>query len=375
MVQGYMALHLHWTFTQAGNPDLQWETSDKYDVGLSFGMLKDRIQVDLNWFYNDVNDLILNVPQSPSKGVPGNTIPMNIGSMFNTGYEVSFTSYNFSGKGFSWTTNFNISTVKNEVTELAPGVTEIVGTTGGLETTSRTFVGHPVGNIFGIETRGVDPETGRRIFVNADGKEVLYQHEAPASSRWIYRDGTGNSPAISLNKDGKILGSPIPTIYGGFDNSFTIKNFDLSVNLTYALGFEVYNGSQAGLRDQRWWNNTVEVYEKAWRNPGDVTNIPKPIFNDNVSNGSTMVISENVEKGDYLKVRNISAGYSFKIPGSLGIENVRLYAQVFNAYVFTSYSGSDPEVSTNANSNLAPGIDRNTVPQARTYAFGVNLTF
>ncbi|MFZ5429823.1 MAG: SusC/RagA family TonB-linked outer membrane protein [Bacteroidota bacterium] len=365
-----------WTFNQAGNPDLQWETSDKFDVGLSFGMLKDRIQVDLNWFYNDVNDLILNVPQSPSKGIPGNTIPMNIGSMYNTGVEFSLTSYNFSGKDFSWTTNFNISTLKNEVTELAPGVTEIVGVTAGLETTSRTFVGHPVGNIFGIETRGVDPQTGRRIFVNAAGKEVLYQHEAAAASRWIYRDGSGNAPAIGLNQDGKILGSPIPTLYGGLDNTFTYKNFDFAVNFTYALGFEVYNGSKAGLRDQRWWNNTVEVYEKAWRNPGDITNIPKPIFNDNVSNGSSMVLSENVEKGDYVKVRNLSAGYTFnRIPGNLGVERVRLYAQVFNAFVFTSYTGSDPEVSTNANSNIAPGIDRNTVPQARTYAFGVNISF
>lgn len=364
-----------WTFNQAGNPELQWETSDKYDIGLSFGMFKDKIQVDLNWFYNDVNDLILDVPQSPSKGIPGNTIPMNIGSMYNTGYELSLTTYNVAKKGFSWTTNFNISTLKNEVTELAPGVTEIVGVTAGLETTSRTFVGHPVGNIFGIETRGVDPQTGRRVFVNAEGKEILYQHEAAAASRWIYRDGGANAPAISLNKDGKILGSPLPTIYGGLDNSFTFGNLDLSVNLTYALGFEVYNGSKAGLRDQRWWNNTVEVYEKAWKNPGDKTSIPKPIFNDNVSNGSSMVISENVEKGDYVKVRNVSAGYTFKLPGSTGIDRVRVYTQVFNAYVFTKYTGSDPEVSTNANSNLAPGIDRNTVPQARTYAFGLNLSF
>ncbi len=365
-----------WTFNQAGNPDLQWEKSDKYDIGLSFGILKDRIQVDMNWYYNDVNDLILNVPQSPSKGIPGNTVPMNIGSMFNTGLELSVTSYNITKGDFSWTTNFNISNLKNEVTALAPGVNEIVGLTSGLETTSRTLVGYPVGNIFGIETRGVDPQTGRRIFVNAAGREVLYAHENPAASRWTYRDGGGNAPAIVLNTDGKVLGSPIPTIFGGLDNTFTYKDFDLSVNLTYALGFEIYNGSKAGLRDQRWWNNTVEVYEKAWRNPGDVTEIPRPVFNDNVSNGSTMVASQNVEKGDYMKVRNLTAGYTFKtIPGSFGIEKVRVYAQVFNAFVFTSYTGSDPEVSSNGNNNLTPGIDRNTAPQARTYSFGVSVSF
>jgi TonB-linked SusC/RagA family outer membrane protein len=365
-----------WGFTQAGNPDLQWETSNKYDIGLSFGMLKDRLQVDLNLFKNDINDLILNVPQAPSKGIPGNSIPANVGSMYNKGFELTLTGYIFSTGDFNWTSNLNISTVKNEVTELAPGVTEIVGVTAGLETTSRTLVGYPVGNIWGVETRGVDPQSGRRIYVLANGKEVTYAHENSAATRWQYRDGSGNAPAPVLNVDGKVLGSPIPTVYGGWDNTFTYKNFDANINLTYAGGFEIYNGSKAGLRDQRWWNNTVEVYEKAWRNPGDITNIPKPVFNDNVSNGSTMVISENVEKGNYMKVRNISLGYTInKLPGLLEIESVRLYGSIFNAYVFTSYSGSDPEVSTNGNSNLTPGVDRNTVPQARTYSIGINVTF
>lgn len=365
-----------WLFNQAGNANLLWEASDKYDLGLSFGLMKDKIQVDLNWYYNDVNELILDTPQSPSKGIPGNTIPINIGSMFNTGLELSLTSYNYSSSNFSWTTTFNLSTMKNEVTSLAPGVTEIVGLTSTLETTNRTLVGYPIGNIYGIETRGVDPTTGRRIFVNAAGAEILYSHEAPAASKWTYRDGTGNAPAIELTKDGKVLGSPLPTLFGGLDNTFTYKNFDMALNLTYALGFEIYNGSKAGLRDQRWWNNSVEVYETAWKNPGEITNIPKPIFNDNISNGSAFVISENVEKADFMKVRNVSLGYTFnKLPAETNIEKVRLYAQISNALVFTKYTGSDPEVSANGNSNLTPGIDRNTVPQARTYTFGINVSF
>jgi TonB-dependent starch-binding outer membrane protein SusC len=365
-----------WVFSQAGNPDLKWETSDKYDMGLSFGMLKDRIQLNLNYFYNNVNDLILNVPQSPSKGVPGNTIPMNIGSLYNKGFELSFTSYNFTKGDFKWTTNFNLSTLKNEVTALAAGVTELVGTTAGLETTNRTLVGYPIGNLFAVETRGVDPTTGRRVFVNKAGKEVLYSHEAAAANRWTYKDGSGNAPAITLNSDGKVMGSPIPKIYGGFDNTFNYKNVDLSVNLTYALDFDLYNGSKAGLRDQRWWNNSAEVYETAWSKAGDITNIPKPIMNDNVSNGSALPISENIEKGGYVKVKNISLGYTFnKIPFNIGLEKIRIYGQVFNAFVITKYTGSDPEVSANGNSNLTPGIDRNTAPQARTISFGANISF
>jgi TonB-linked SusC/RagA family outer membrane protein len=362
-------------FSQAGNADLKWETSDKYDVGLSFGLLNDRLQADLNYFYNDVNNLILNVPQSPSKGIPGNSIPANVGSMFNRGFEFSLTSYNITKTNFNWTTNFNFTALKNEVTELAPGVEEIRTSTADLETTNITLVGMPVGNILAVETRGVDPATGLRIFVNSAGREVLYNHAA--TNRWTYRSDGSVAPAISTATDAVPWASPLPKYYGGIDNNLEFRGFDVALNMTYAFGFYVYAGSKAGIRDQRWWNNSVEVYETAWKKPGDVTNIPKPIINDNVSNGSAFPITENVEKGDYLKIRNISAGYTFKniLPGVMNIERIRVYGQVFNAFVFTKYSGSDPEVSTNTDSNLAPGIDRNTAPQARTYTFGVNVSF
>jgi hypothetical protein len=363
-----------WQFTQAGNPDLKWEASDKYDIGLSFGILNDRIQADINWYYNDVNDLILNVPQAPSQGVPSNVVPGNVGSMYNTGFEFSFTTYNVTKTNFSWNTNFNFSTLKNEVTELAPGVTELLGYTSSLELTNRTVVGLPIGNIWAVETNGVDPATGRRIFINKDGDEVLYSHEN--SNKWTYKSDGSVAPVISLAQDGKAVGSPLPKFFGGIDNNLTYRGFDFNLGLTYALGFYVYNGSKAGLRDQRWWNNSVEVYETAWKQANDKTNIPKPVFNDNVSNGSAMPITENVEKGDYLKARTVSAGYAFtKIPGNTGIERIRIYAQMFNAFVFTKYTGSDPEVSSNGDTNLSPGIDRNSAPQARTYTFGINLSF
>ncbi len=364
-------------FSQAGNPNLKWETSDKYDLGLSFGILKDRLQAEFSYFYNDVNNLILNLPQSPSKGIPGNSIPFNVGSMYNRGLEFSLTSFNISKPNLSWTTNFNFTYLTNEVTELDTEVTEIRSTTGDLETTNITVVGKPVGNLLAVETRGVDPTTGRRIFVNKAGQEILYSHEASAANRWTYRaDGTV-APAINTANDGVAWASPLPKYYGGIDNTLAYKGIDFSVNMTYALGFYVYCGSKAGIRDQRWWNNSKEVYETAWKNPGDVTNIPKPIWNDNVSNGSSFPITENVEKGDYLKIRNISLGYTFKNVWKQGMnfEKIRIYAQVFNAFIITGYSGSDPEVSTNTDSNVAPGIDRNTAPQARTYSFGVNLSF
>jgi hypothetical protein len=365
------------TFSQAGNAALKWETSDKYDIGLSFGILKDRIQLEMNGFYNDINNLILSVPQSPSKGIPGNSIPANVGAMYNKGLELSVTSYNISTKKLHWTTNFNLTYIKNQVTALAPGVKELRSTTATLETTNITVVGKPIGNLLAVETHGVDPTTGRRIYLNAAGKEVEFGYEiTPSANRWFYKDGGAVAPAVTTAADAKWNWSPLPKFYGGLDNTLTYMNFDFNLNLTYALGFYIYNGSKAGLRDQRWWNNSVEVYKTAWKQAGDITHIPKPVMNDNISNGSSFPISENIEKGDYVKVRNIALGYTFKkFPTALNIESIRLYAQVFNAFVIASYTGSDPEVSTNGNGNTNPGIDRNTAPQARTVSFGVNVNF
>jgi len=374
---GLYATQATLAFTQAGNSDLKWETSDKYDGGLSFSLLKDRIQTEINYYYNNVNGLVLSVPQAPSKGIPGNSIPANIGSMYNTGVELTITSYNINKKNFTWSTTLNFSTLKNKVTALAPGVDEILGYTGGLELSNDTRVGYPVGGLYVVPTHGIDPQTGRRIYLNHLGKEVELYYELTGAAHWQYRDGSGNAPAISQSSDGVIIGSGIPKYFGGFDNNLTFHNFDFALNLTYAFGFDLYNGTKAGLRDQRWWNNSVEVYNTYWKQPGDITDIAKPIWNDNISNGhNSLPQSSMVEKGDYVKVRNLSVGYTIKkLPSVTSIESIRVYAQVFNLHTFTKYTGSDPEISSNGGSNTAPGVDRNSAPQARTYSIGLSINF
>ena len=138
----------------------------------------------------------------------------------------------------------------------------------------------------------------------------------------------------------------------------------------------MYNGSKAGLRDQRFWNNHVDVLDR-WTETNTDGSIPRVVFGDNVSNGSAIPISENVEKADFLRIRNITLGY--RLPTNLlnkaEIASLRIYASANNAFLFTNYSGTDPEVSTNGNSNTTPGVDRNTVPMARSISVGINLGF
>lgn len=371
-------------FNQAGNAGLQWETSKKFDLGLAFAVLNDRIQFEVNYFKNNIDGLMLNVPQSPSKGIPGNTLPMNIGTMYNQGMEFIVNSTNLRTSKLLWTTSFNFNYLKNEVTSLADGVPFISGVTQ-LETTNRTLADYGIGMIWGVKTDGVDPATGRRVFIRRDKnpttgeiteQRVFFDFSKPAPQRWQNESGTFSRP-IDITNDGVALGSPIPKFYGGMDNNVTFGNFDFNMGLTFALDFYVYNGSKAGLRDQRTWNNAKEVALTYWKNPGDITDIPKPIWGDNISNGSTMVLSQNVERGDFLKIRNIGLGYTLKneLLKKANITSVRVYTQIFNAYVFTNYSGADPEISSNGDANLTPGVDRNTVPQARTISFGMNLVF
>lgn len=131
-------------FNFAGNPNLQWETSSKIDVGVNIGLFNDRLRIEATRYYNDIKDLILNVPQSPSAGVPNN-IPSNVGSMYNKGWEFSIAGTPIQTKDFSWNSTLNITTNKNEVTALAPGLTEILTATS-LETVSRSAVGFPLGS-------------------------------------------------------------------------------------------------------------------------------------------------------------------------------------------------------------------------------------
>jgi len=362
------------TYAQAGNPTLKWETSTKSDLGLVVGFLKDRIQFEASYFNNNINGLVLNSPQAPSKGIPNNAILINVGSMYNKGLELSVQSTNINTSRFYWSSNTNFTTIKNEVTALADGNADIVGTTSTLERTNITRVGYSLGSIYAVRTAGVNPDNGQRIFLTKDGVKVQYSHVVPAGkSRWTYLDGT-TAPAITAS-DAVVVGNALPKWYGGFNNTLKYKDkIDLNIGITFAGGYYVYNGSQAGMRDQRFWNNEVEVMER-WTYAGQNTNIPRVVFGDNVSNGSSFPISENVERGDFVKLKNVSLGYTFeeKVFGKTGIKSLRVYAQVTNIYTLTKYSGPDPEVSTNGNSNLTPGVDRNTVPQATNYTFGLNL--
>ncbi len=359
-------------FNQAGNKNLRWESSKKFDLGLEIGFLNNRITAEIGYYNTLLTDLIIDVPTPPSMGIPRNIITTNAASMYNKGFEFNVNAQAINKKDFSWNINVNITTQKNRVTALASGVSEIVGTTQ-LERTNITRVGNSIGQFFMVKTNGVDPSTGRRVFVNKAGQDVLFDFSA--TNRWTFRDGS-TAPAIDLAADGYIAGNALPTVYGGFVNNFTYKSFDLNVDVIYSLGNKVYFGSRAGLLDQRFWNNSVIVKDR-WQKTGDNVQIPRVVFNDNISNGSAFPIDANLFSGNFLRFRNIALGYSLnkKMLDKIKVSNLRFYLQAQNPFIITKYPGSDPEISVNGSSALTPGVDRNSIGQTRTITFGLNVGF
>lgn len=358
------------SMSQIGNTELSWETSKKSDVGVTLGLWNNRIVIDADYYNNNNDRLILNVPQTASKGIPNNSLTQNIGSLYNRGVEVNVEAHIIDKGKFRWTSSFNISTISNKVTSLAPGVNDLW--TSGLETSNITRVGYPLGAMFVVQTNGVNPANGLRTYVNRNGQTVQFN---PRTSGWTYLDGSV-APTLDAYGDGVIMGTTLPKYYGGFNNSFNYGNFDLTLNFTYSGGNLIYNGTKATLLDNRFFNNQVDILRR-WTTPGQVTDIPKLHYNDQQASGSVLMNSYNVESGTFIKMNYAALGY--RVPPKLltkaGISSLRVYATAGNFILHTKYTGSDPEISANADSNTAAGRDKNALPAGKTFTFGLSVGF
>ena len=366
-------------YASAGNKDLQWETSKKLDVGLNIGLLDSRLTVDLSYYKNNIDGLIFSVPVPSSAGLPGtqiNAVLSNIGSMYNQGLELSLNGKLIQSENLSWNSNLNISYNKNEVTALAPGVPSLL-IDAGAGVISASLPGYPVGMIYAIRTDGVDPATGRRIFLDGSGKKVFYQQVVPASGgyQWEYEDGS-EAPPVSTTEDGVVYKNTNPKFFGGFSNTFRFKNFDIDFLITYQLGGYMYYATQASLMDMRFQNNSVKVLDR-WQKPGDITDVPKVVDGDITSWGYSTPLTCNVYKSDYARLKNVSLGYNFprKWLDRIKFSSIRLYVSGQNLAIVTPYPGADPEVTSSGNATATQGFDKNMTPNARTYAVGLQVGF
>ncbi len=331
--------------TQIGIPNLTWENTDQFDIGLDFSILKNRISFEVDYFSKNTKDLLLAVPVPATNGYT--TVVKNIGDMTNKGFDFTMNATILRGTGFNWTTSFNISTYKNEVTRLVAPVPP------GGRTVGRLAVGAPFGQFFGRKYMGVDPANGDALYLAANGT-------------------TTNDYSAAIDTE---IGDPNPDFYGGWNNKFSYKGFDLDVQCQFVKGGDLFNiaGIFQSVNGDYFDNQTTDQLNY-WKKPGDVTNIPQPRLYDGNGAGKS---SRWVQDGSYFRIKSLNFGYNFPVKWlkKAKIESARLYVAGQNLATFTKYKGYDPEVNATYVSNVNLGHDFYTPPQARTITIGVNLGF
>ena len=341
--------------SQLGNPNLKWETTQQLDFGLDFGILKNRINGEIDYYSKNTTGLLLNVNVPGTTGF--STMVNNVGSLTNKGFEFVLNTDNLVGN-FKWKTSLNLSTNKNKITDLQTQVIE-----GGLNNMSRAVEGEALGTFFTVEYAGVDP---------ANGDALWYKNSKNT-------DGTLDRSTTNVYSQAQrvVIGSPLPKLIGGITNTFSYKGVDLSVFLNGVFGNKLnfYGVGRYSSANGRFEDNQTVNQLVAWTPQNTNTNVPQArLFFNNGAQPS----SRFIEDGSYLRLRNVTLGYT--LPGSivnkLKISKARIYVTGQNLLTFTKYSGWDPEVNADdVVSNVAIGYDFYTSPQAKSITGGINLSF
>jgi TonB-linked SusC/RagA family outer membrane protein len=356
---------------RVGNAGLQWESSNKTDIGVEANFLKNRISIVVDYFKNDVNNLILSAPTLYTVGVPGSNVRTNIGGMVNKGIEITINATPVVTKNFKWSTSFNYTNVKNTVTGLVAANNNADISSGNI-TQAVASLNRSLGTFWMANWAGVDAATGNPMWYAANGTLKRFNFGATGAAVWTDEKGTpvaalGTADWTYQDKSG------LPTFYGGWDNTFTYRDIELSMSLFYSGGNYLYNQTRATLLTNFLSNNSTEI-KNSWKKPGDVTDVPRTYLLDNTAN---QISTRFLEKGDFLRMRTITLAYTLNrsIMQKIGFDGIRIYGQVLNAFTITGYSGIDPEVNTNRTDNIGVGIDLRNVPQPRQFTFGIQASF
>lgn len=347
--------------SQLSNPNLTWERTTQWDIGLEFGMFRNRISGGVDYYQKNTQQLLLALPIPATSGYidPAglNSTLRNTGSMHNKGWELYITTYNIDRK-VKWSTTFTISQYKNTVDDLRGQIIYPAG-----NNFNAAVEGQPIGVFYGIEYAGVDPANGNALYYLANG------------------DTTSNINKADQSENYKALGSPHPKHYGGIGNKVEYRGFDFFLFGQWSYGNKVYNG--AGVFQNggfEYSDNQTEDMMDYWKQPGQITNVPRPVLGQN--NGA-IASSRFLSDASYFRIKTVTLGYTLPKPliQKIRFTEIRIYLTGQNLFTITPYKGNDPEVnyvapgSATQHTNLSNGIDYYSPPQAKTYLIGINATF
>ena len=334
--------------TQNANPDLKWESTAMFNVGIDFQLFKGRLGGTIEYYNKKTSDMLYNYSVPTPTYVYG-TIAANVGDMSNKGIEVQLNLDVIRNKTFNWNTSINLSHNKNEITKLS----------NDLYSTSRVYVGDPwIRGASGVTSHVVEEgyPVGQFFMLNCLGIDE--------NGKYIMEDVNGDGQ-IS-DDDRTYCGSAQPKLTFGWNNTFSWKRWDASIFILGNLGQKVLNNPRAA-----YGNNTYIAGANAMQG-SDLTTLRE----------NSRVCSYYLEDGSFARLDNMSIGYTFDTKKIDWLSKARVYVAAQNLFVITGYSGLDPEVENyrgepgDDNAGLSPGIEpRNYMPKARSFTLGVNLTF
>lgn len=347
--------------TSVGNPELMWETSRQFDVGLDLSFFNNSLDFVVDYFVKNIDNMLMQEPQPTTLGLISYPYA-NVGSMKNEGWEFGI-NYR---KGFGdWflTASANISTYRNKVKSLGNG-DAIYGYAYNKNVVTKTEVGKPVGYFYGYVTNG--------IFQNAEQVEGSPQRETAVPGDVRYKD-LNNDDVIDDN-DRTMIGSPWPDFVYGITLGAAWKGFDFNLFIQGSQGNDVMNMTLLDFESGTGYMNARSDYlSRAWSGEGSTDRYHRISARQE---GNLLVSDYFLEDGSYARIKNVQLGYDFcnrVIKKNKIISQCRLYLSAQNLFTFTNYSGLDPEIgSSNATVN---GIDSGFYPQARVWTVGLNLKF
>ena len=367
-VFGVDYLHGATTVGPMGSKDLKWETTANLDLGFDFGILNNRINGSFAYYTQKVSDLILLGNVQPSIGFDKNQIYENVGDLKNWGFEFNVSSVNIENRNFTWKTDFNISTNKNKILTLNAAEQG----KGKEESTSIRKEGEALNTYYLANNVGVDSEKGIYMIEQRDKDAWDNTYETTSTGKIIPM--TNNN--VSNNKMIQHGKTPLPKFYGGLSNTFYYRNFDLNVMFSFAGGHWLMNSLYTVGTQLTSESNTVkDMVGNIWEKAGDNAKYPQLVSGNNyhydndgnysektVAYGSVGQTTRFLQRGDYIRLRNLQLGYTLpkSALNAIRLSNVRFYVGVTNLFTITGYDGLDPETQQD-------------LPIPRTVNFGLSL--
>jgi len=388
------------------NPDLKWESTVNRNIGIDLSLLKNRLNISLDYYNNQSKDLLLFVPISSTYGYT--TQYQNIGQTSNKGAELQVSAVLVSNpKGLTWNASFNFAYNQNRIEQLGRNQQQYFPAASwgvsGQPTDYIIRVGESVGAMYGLVNDGFytldDFNYSGGIYSLKQGvvsNAGIIGVVQPGAIK--FRDLNGDG-VVDLNNDRKIIGNPNPRVTGGINQQFSFKQWDISLFVNFFIKNEVYNANNIEFTNGYSGNsNMLKSMENRWKvvtptgktaqwvvgntvygidpTSMDLLNANAKIWQPIRSTGAFYPSSWAIEDGTFFRFNNFTIGYT--VPpaklGKLGMSKLRFYVTANNFAIITSYSGYDPEVSVR-NSPLTPGLDYSAYPKSRSFIFGLNASF